>query len=1026
MATLPTTNPQGTGTGGADNTGLPTTDGTAFTGFTGTGVILGDSNDGTRINQGTNSTGNYETGWPLASCWPSDFDTMLTLNLKLRRAWSASVSNSTWQMKARVMASDGSTVLAAQDSSGGWVDHGNITDTTPTDGSLHSFLYVNTSASKTTWDAGILQLRFERVRSKGGDSASQQVYEATFGGTYTPTTADVTVTPGVASLTLTGYAPTPVLPKLVTPGVVSMTLTGYAPDVTVATTVEPGVINLTLSRYAPNIVTPVTVTPDVSALTLTTFIPVLDLSVIPPPASLALTTYAPDVTATDFVIVTPPPASLTLTTYIPDVTIPLVVVPPAVALTLTGYAPDVSTPVLVTPGVTALTLTGYAPDVSTPVLVTPPVVSLTMTGYAPDIVTPVTVTPPVVALTLTTYIPTVTAGAGLTIVPGVANLTLSGLAPTITTTQNVIVRPGAASLTLTGYAPVLDTGVIPPTVALTMTGYAPVVTATDHQLVTPGVASLTLTTYIPNVVTPQTITPGVASLTLTTYAPDVTALAGLTVTPGVATLTLTGLAPTVTATANIWVTPGVASLVLTGYAPDVSTPQTITPGVASLTLTGLAPTVAITDFQIVTPGVATLALTTYAPLVGTSVLVTPGARSLVLTTYIPAVTVSVGYPPYIHRIGRRLIQMHALLYDSDANGGPGNLKADLTPDLLNTFWQRSMNLSGTAAMVLSRSNPKNTLIVPGVDHIELWRETRDNVTRVFQGKMAEPSIATGDVVWRAVDYLGYLQRSRTGYRTFYKGKVVGSEIIAPEWALAQGADTSPLAFVATGTIENPLAIDGTTPIETNDEFGVNYFDRLFTFYALAEMSMVNTDNNVVFEITTSATPTFNFWKNRSSDADPVFSYPGNLIAFNYAPGYIDIVNDLASVVKKSGGGGQEGYAVEDTASIATYRRLQSAVAIETLMGLDSAATEADQMKAALERLLVGYTRLPKLFVVLPRFMEIEPFVGWDLGDNFYSFVQKAGEEDTDEVAAWLRCISVAASWQPSGMEQMTMYLRGKE
>lgn len=391
-------------------------------------------------------------------------------------------------------------------------------------------------------------------------------------------------------------------------------------------------------------------------------------------------------------------------------------------------------------------------------------------------------------------------------------------------------------------------------------------------------------------------------------------------------------------------------------------------------------------------------------------------------------------PPLVFRIARRLVQMHAFLYGQNASGGPGTLKRDLTPYLLNTFWQRSMNLAGRAAFALPRSSELNNVIVPGVDHLMLWRETPDDGPElVFQGKIADTSIIVTDVVWQAFDYLSYLQRSRAGYRTLYPEKNIGSEIISPEWLLARNANRSPLAFVTTGTIQNPLGIDGVTPVKTNTKFGLMMQDRLFLFYALAEMAMVNTTNNVVFEITLNETaPQFNFWRNRGTQkTDPVLSWPGNLTAFSYAPGYLQYVNDLASVVKKATGGGQEEYQLDATdlgrdAALTTYRRLQQAVSVSTLAGLASAGTESDQMKAAVNRMLVDSMRLPKMFVAIPRMNEIKPFDGWDLGDKLMVFVQKAGDEDTDEVSQYLRVVSVAAAWRPDAGEGMQLYLRGEE
>ena len=126
---------------------------------------------------------------------------------------------------------------------------------------------------------------------------------------YTP--APVTVTPGVASLTTTTFAPTVSTPRLVTPGVVALTLTAFAPTVTVAAA-------------------GVTVTPTTAALSLATFAPSVAVSdhkrVTPSPLALALTALAPTITATANRRAVPSTAALVLTTFAPTVTAPWVVV----------------------------------------------------------------------------------------------------------------------------------------------------------------------------------------------------------------------------------------------------------------------------------------------------------------------------------------------------------------------------------------------------------------------------------------------------------------------------------------------------------------------------------------------------------------------------------------------------------------------------------------------------------------------------------------------------------------------------
>jgi len=90
---------------------------------------------------------------------------------------------------------------------------------------------------------------------------------------------DATVTPGVGSLTLTGFAPTVTAQRniTVTPGAGSLVLTGRAPTVsaTQSKTVLPGTGTLTITGYAPSVTVPtsVSVTPGAGGLTITGYAP---------------------------------------------------------------------------------------------------------------------------------------------------------------------------------------------------------------------------------------------------------------------------------------------------------------------------------------------------------------------------------------------------------------------------------------------------------------------------------------------------------------------------------------------------------------------------------------------------------------------------------------------------------------------------------------------------------------------------------------------------------------------------------
>lgn len=201
MADLGTLRP-----GAVNDTGLPTTG--SLIGNPGGSTALSDDSDSTFDGQNTNSSGTYQKGRELGDT-PSDLGNMDTLLVQFRRAWQSAPSNSTWDsLSARVMASNGTTVLAALNSGGAFkVTSTNITATSPTTATAVSFDYVNTSATKAQWDGAILQVQWVRTRNKGGDSLGMRVHEAYITGTYTVAVTNhpgTVATSGTGSLTANG------------------------------------------------------------------------------------------------------------------------------------------------------------------------------------------------------------------------------------------------------------------------------------------------------------------------------------------------------------------------------------------------------------------------------------------------------------------------------------------------------------------------------------------------------------------------------------------------------------------------------------------------------------------------------------------------------------------------------------------------------------------------------------------------------------------------------------------------------
>jgi hypothetical protein len=319
------------------------------------------------------------------------------------------------------------------------------------------------------------------------------------------------------------------------------------------------------------------------------------------------------------------------------------------------------------------------------------------------------------------------------------------------------------------------------------------------------------------------------------------------------------------------------------------------------------------------------------------------------------------------------------LFSSDASFGPGTKLAEIW-DARNLGWSRYSRLPGKAFLTLAQTSPYLSLLTPLTTHCKVWRLTPNATTEVFDGAFLEYDSTGDDVVCDFFDYLALLSISRAGYKTLYPTKALGSEIVAPEWSSAKLATSSPLGFVSTGTIEDPLGTDAVTVIKTNNQFGLLDQMRLQLFYDLSEMGRANTTNRVSFEITRGATPTFTFLKNKGSLSSMGLVLNGNVSDYHYLPNWSAYRNDLATIGTTIGGGATEVVSKDATAALSKGLR-QDVFTIKTLLGIVGKATEADQQKAAADRMLKRAIQgMPALQLRLLR-GAVDPDSGYAIDDR---------------------------------------------
>jgi len=319
------------------------------------------------------------------------------------------------------------------------------------------------------------------------------------------------------------------------------------------------------------------------------------------------------------------------------------------------------------------------------------------------------------------------------------------------------------------------------------------------------------------------------------------------------------------------------------------------------------------------------------------------------------------------------------LFDGTGSGrGPGTKVAELW-DVRNLGWSRYDRLPGKAFATLYQTSDLLSLLEPLVTHCRITRVGASNV-EVYNGQFIEPESAGDDVVLTFYDYITLTSISRTGFRTMYATKLLGSEIVSPEMTAAIAATGSPLGFVVLGTIEDPLGADDVTPIKTNDQFGTLDQPRLQLLYDLSEIGRANTDHWVTYSISRTSPFTFTFTKNAGTTSGLGLVLNGTVDDYRYVPNWTYYRNDLASVGLNAAGGTSEITKTDPTAINAKGLR-QDVATIQTLLGVAGAATEADQQQAALAQLL--YKSVNRRVVLLLRLVPgaVEPFTGWDLADK---------------------------------------------
>lgn len=302
-------------------------------------------------------------------------------------------------------------------------------------------------------------------------------------------------------------------------------------------------------------------------------------------------------------------------------------------------------------------------------------------------------------------------------------------------------------------------------------------------------------------------------------------------------------------------------------------------------------------------------------------------------------------------------------------------------DALEVGWSWYSRYPASAFFTLRQGSLHNTRLLPRQSHVRIYytnQRTAYGPKLVFSGRVVEPDMSGDDVVWTCWNYLADLSLSRSGYRTMYQDKLIGTEVASPEWNLAKTADHSVLAHILTGTIENPIGSDGVTPIKTDTRFGLIDVPRLLLMFDLTEIGRANTANNVTFEFTREPPATFNFWANKGTKLESRrLTHPGVITDYRLLPGFAELRTDIATIGSSATGGSVEIVATTaDATTLDTYGRLQDVFTIKTLMGEETGTTENDAQVAITNRAVTEASTLQNHLA-----LDINPAV-WDPFDDY--------------------------------------------
>lgn len=235
-----------------------------------------------------------------------------------------------------------------------------------------------------------------------------------------------------------------------------------------------------------------------------------------------------------------------------------------------------------------------------------------------------------------------------------------------------------------------------------------------------------------------------------------------------------------------------------------------------------------------------------------------------------------------------MAKYRVILNTTGTNFGVGSTICELA-DPWNVGWAKYLNDVPEAFFTVSQDDPALKLLTRakvGIAHVTILRDDK----AVWRGFLGEHEATDRDVIFYCYGYVAHLYWLLSLWNMSWKEKEVG-DIVSDLWTRAKtGIPDSPLAWVATGTIEDPVTTSGGSTKLELPSYKLYYKRILHTLKELTAVATSDTTNICYFEIDHSTTPTthtstFNFWKDRSSTSPIVLKYGHNVASFGdrYAP-----------------------------------------------------------------------------------------------------------------------------------------------